>query len=174
MHLRLGETIMTGAGHPVGNKNSGQPYQTHLITKADLITSHAETRSGFLELALEKNRQATPFIIEARALKAVAFPLARPVDLLTLTTIQSALVTAAGISDKAASHLDITTKEQAVRDFITSFLDTAGTDWVDELIYRFLITRGRGWFNAEHRWSYCTAKANSQYHCRVVVGKRLL
>jgi len=133
---------MSATENSVGNKNSGQPYQVHLSNKADLITSHVETRSGFLELALEKNRQATPFITQARALKAVASPLVRPADLLTLTTIQAALVAAAGISDKAARHLDATTKEQAVQDFIINFLDTAGTDWVDELIYRFLITRG--------------------------------
>ncbi len=133
---------MNATGQPVGNKNSGQPYQSHLTTKADLVTSHAETRAGFLELALEKNRQATPFITQARALKAVALPLSRPADLLTLSTIQAALVAAAGISDKAAGHLDATTKEQAVRDFIANFLDIAGADWVDELVYRFLITRG--------------------------------
>lgn len=133
---------MTTARNPVGNKNSGEPYQIHLSSKVDLITSHTETRAGFLELALEKNRQATPFITQARALKAVASPLTRPADLLTLTTIQAALVAAAGISDKAAGHLDAKTKEQAVQDFISNFLDTAGTDWVDELVYRFLITRG--------------------------------
>lgn len=133
---------MASTGHPVGNKNTGQPYQSHLSTKIDIITSHTKTRAGFLELALEKNRQATPFITQARMLKAVASPLARPADLLNLTTIQPALVAAAGISDKAASHFDAITKEQAVQDLITNFLDTAGTDWVDELVYRFLITRG--------------------------------
>jgi Restriction endonuclease BsobI len=133
---------MTVPEHPVGNKNVGQPYQTHLTTKADLITSYAQTRSGFLSLALEKNRQATPFITQARALKALASTLALPADLLTLTNIQTLLVTAAGISDKAAAHLDAETKEQVVRDFIENFLNTAGDDWVDELVYRFLITRG--------------------------------
>jgi Restriction endonuclease BsobI len=133
---------MTLPQHPVGNKNVGQPYQTHLKTAVDLITSANETRSGFLSLALEKNRQATPFIAQARALKAVALTLSLPVDLLTLTTIQHALVTAAGISDKAAVHIDAATREQAVRDFIENFLNTAGDDWVDELVDRFLITRG--------------------------------
>ena len=59
--------MTTNDGNSVGNKNSGQPYQMHLNTKADLITSQIETRAGFLELALEKNRQATPFIAQARA-----------------------------------------------------------------------------------------------------------
>jgi hypothetical protein len=133
---------MTVPEHPVGNKNIGQPYQTHLKTKADLITSYAQTRSGFLSLALEKNRQATPFITQARALKALVSTLALPADLLTQTNIQTLLVTAAGISDKAAAHINAETKEQVVRDFIENFLNTAGDDWVDELVYRFLITRG--------------------------------
>jgi hypothetical protein len=133
---------MTAAGQPVGNKNSGQPYRIHLNSKVDLVTSHAETRAGFLELALEKNRQATPFITQARALKAAVLLLANPAELLTLSSIRSALVTAAGLSDRAAGHLDTATKEQAARDFIANFLDPAGADWVDELVYRFLITRG--------------------------------
>jgi hypothetical protein len=133
---------MTAAGQPVGNKNSGQPYQIHLDSRVDLVTSHIETRAGFLELALEKNRQATPFITQARALKAAISSLTNPAELLTFGNIQSALVTAAGLSDKAAGHLDIVAKEQAVRDFIANFLDPAGTDWIDELVYRFLITRG--------------------------------
>jgi hypothetical protein len=133
---------MTTTRNFVGNKNSGQPFQRHLSAKADLITSQTDIRAGFLELALEKNRQATPFISQARALKTEALRLSQPIDLISLTTIQSALVTAAGISDKASGHLDTITKEQAVRDFIANFLDPVGADWVDELVYRFLITRG--------------------------------
>jgi hypothetical protein len=130
---------MTVMGQPT---DAGQPYQTHLRAKIDLITRPAATRAGFVELALEKNRQATPFITQARALKSIASSLERPADLLELATIQAALVAAAGISDKAAGHLDATTKLQAVQDLITNFLDTAGTDWVNELVYRFLMTRG--------------------------------
>lgn len=133
---------MTPPKYPVGDKNSGEPYKTHLSSKTDLITSHAETRSGFLLLALEKNRQATPFIDQARALKSIASELSKSSDLLTLPKIQTTLVTASGISDKAAKHINAITKEQVVRDFIKNFLDTAGNDWVDELVYRFLITRG--------------------------------
>jgi len=133
---------MTAKRKAAGDKNSGQPFRVHLETKTDLVTSYAETRAGFISLALEKNRQATPFIAEARALKVVASSLARPADLLSETNIQAALVAAAGLSDKAASHLDATAKEQAVQDFIAKFLDPAGADWIDELVYRFLITRG--------------------------------
>jgi hypothetical protein len=133
---------MNAPRYPVGNKNVGQPYLAHLKTEVDLITSYAETRSGFLSLALEKNRQATPYVTQARALKAAASTLAQPADLLNLTTIQAVLVTAAGISDKAVAHIDATTREQVVRDFIENFLNTAGDDWVDELVYRFLMTRG--------------------------------
>ncbi|MFO1430919.1 MAG: AvaI/BsoBI family type II restriction endonuclease [Candidatus Competibacteraceae bacterium] len=134
--------MTTLPGQPVGNKNVGQPYQAHLNSKDDLITSHTKTRAAFLELALEKNRQATPFVAQARVLKAAALSLTKPTELLTISGIQPALVAAAGISDKAAGHLEVAVKEQAVRDFIINFLDTAGEDWVEELVFRFLITRG--------------------------------
>jgi Restriction endonuclease BsobI len=142
MYLRLGETTMTATDDPGGNTDSRPAYPKHLRAKIDLITHPAATRAGFVELALEKNRQATPFITQARALKAIAAALERPADLRELPTIQAALVAAAGISDKAAGHLDTATKAQAVQDLITNFLETAGTDWVNELVYRFLITRG--------------------------------
>lgn len=133
---------MTAAQPPLDNRLSGKPYQAHLASKADLVTSYAETRAGFLELALEKNRQATPFVTQARALKVAASALAQPSDLLTLPSIQGALIAATGISDKAANHLDAAAKQKAVQDFITQFLMVAGNEWVDELVYRFLITRG--------------------------------
>ncbi len=37
-------------------------YIQHLSESADLITPHEEIRSGFVSLALEKNRQTTPFV----------------------------------------------------------------------------------------------------------------
>ncbi len=133
---------MNDARPPGSGKQAEKAYQAHLASKADLITRHAETRAGFLELALEKNRQATPFITQARALKIAASVLTQPADLLTMPSIQAALIAATGISDKAANHLDSAAKQKAVQDFIRNFLDIAGNEWVDELVYRFLITRG--------------------------------
>ncbi len=47
-------------------------YLKHVSSADDLLTSYEATRAGFVALALEKNRRATPFVAEARALKEAA------------------------------------------------------------------------------------------------------
>lgn len=56
--------------------------------------------------------------------------------------IRSALLTASGVSDKAASHLEQTDQNEAITGLINKFLDPAGLDFVEELVFRFLLTRG--------------------------------
>jgi hypothetical protein len=43
-------------------------YRNHLQSSDDLVTTYEATRAGFVALALEKNRRATPYVAEARAL----------------------------------------------------------------------------------------------------------
>ncbi len=81
------------------------PFRCHLKSYKSLITPYEETRAGFILLALEKNRKATPFIEEAKALKVFASRVKLPKDLLRINEIQNSLLTAAGISDKAKNHL---------------------------------------------------------------------
>lgn len=54
--------------------SAAKPYQYHLKKSGDLVTTYEATRAGFVALALERNRRATPFVAEARALK-VRLPL---------------------------------------------------------------------------------------------------
>ncbi|CAN5584441.1 hypothetical protein BH24ACI2_BH24ACI2_09400 [soil metagenome] len=117
-------------------------YLQHLKTYEDLITSYEAVRAGFVALALEKNRRATPFVEQARALKIIASTAKNPSELLTIEDIQSALLTAAGISDKAAVHLQTQDKQDAIQGLVQNFLEPAGENFVEELIYRFLLTRG--------------------------------
>ena len=114
----------------------------HLKSAADLITTSEATRAGFVALALEKNRKAAPLIAEARALKSAVAPLMRPLDLLDKAELREALLTAAGVSDKSSRHFRGAGGDLAIREFITNFLEPAGADWREELIYRFLLTRG--------------------------------
>lgn len=44
-------------------------YQGHLTSSRDLETSYEAVRAGGVAMALEKNRRATPYIDEARALR---------------------------------------------------------------------------------------------------------
>ncbi|HSK71550.1 MAG TPA: AvaI/BsoBI family type II restriction endonuclease [Pyrinomonadaceae bacterium] len=119
-----------------------KPYLRHLKTFADLITAYEATRAGFIALALEKNRRATPFVEQARALKLIASTAKNPSQLLKMEEIQPALLTAAGISDKAAVHLHGEDKLDAMQGLIQNFLEPAGKDFVEELVYRYLLTRG--------------------------------
>ena len=49
-----------------------KPYLQHLKSSKDLETTYEAVRAGFVSLALEKNRQATPYVEEARALQIAA------------------------------------------------------------------------------------------------------
>ncbi len=117
-------------------------YLRHLSTSADLITPSEEIRAGFVSLALERSRQAIPFVEQARALKVSAMSAKRPNDLLEIEGIRTALLTAAGFSEKATNHTNETDKTAAIQGFIEKFLEPAGTNFVEELVYRFLLTRG--------------------------------
>lgn len=109
-----------------------KPYLLHLKTSANLRTTYEAVRAGFVALALEKNRRATPYVAQARL----------PSDLLKIVEIQVALVTAAGVSDKATNHLEKVDKRKAVLGLIENFLKPAGANFVEELVFRFLLTRG--------------------------------
>ena len=141
--------MLTGVSHYGSASTSGEkskrmakPYLVHLKSSKNLRTTYEAIRAGFVALALEKNRRATPFVAQARALKAAASRARTPLDLLNISDIQSALLTAAGVSDKATNHLEAADKREAVTGLIENFLEPAGTDFVEELVFRFLLTRG--------------------------------
>jgi len=119
-----------------------KPYQAHLNSAADLQTTYEAVRAGFVALALEKNRRATPFVAQAQALKAAATRARSPMDLLQLRDIRPALITAAGVSDKATNHLQETDKTEAITGLIRNYLEPAGANFIEELVFRFLLTRG--------------------------------
>ena len=119
-----------------------RPSLPHLKSSKDLETTYEAVRAGFVAQALEKNRQATPYVEEARALKIAASTAKTPGDLLIIPDIRSALLTASGVSDKANNHLLPENKEEAIRGLIENFLEPAGKKFVEELVFRFLLIRG--------------------------------
>lgn len=119
-----------------------QPHRDHLHSSKDLETTYEAIRAGFVALALEKNRRATPYVAEARALKSAASKANVPMDLLKISTIRAGLLTAAGVSEKAAGHLAESDKDQAIAGLIGKYLEPAGFNFVEELVFRFLLTRG--------------------------------
>ncbi len=117
-------------------------YLTHITKSKQLVTTYEETRAGFVQMALEKNRRAVPCIEEARALKADALTAQKPMDLIDIDKIVPALLTASGLSDKALNHLQEEDQRNAIKGLIEEFLEPAGNNFVDELVYRFLLIKG--------------------------------
>jgi hypothetical protein len=121
---------------------SVRPYLEHLRKAEDLTTSHEAVREGFIAIALEKNRYATPLVEAARTLQHAASKATTPLDLLEITGIEPDLLSAAGLSDKAISHLTDADKREAINRLIREYLEPAGRYFVEELVYRFLLTKG--------------------------------
>ncbi|MCS6887569.1 MAG: type II restriction endonuclease [Chloroflexus sp.] len=122
---------------------SGSNSKAHrLQSSSDLETLPEATRAGFVAMAMEKNRYATPYVDEARALHHQAAKAQNPVNLLQMDNIKAALLTAAGISDKAQKHLTPADKNQSIEGLIKDFLTPAGNNFVEELVFRFLLFRG--------------------------------
>ncbi len=114
-----------------------------LIQSADdLVTSRQETRAGFIAMALEKNYIAVPYIEEAKALKALASQVKQPKDLLQLTDLRVGLLTASGLSDKSLNYLNDDDGTLAIKGLIEKFLEPSGEDFIDELVYSYLLTKG--------------------------------
>jgi len=124
------------------NEDSLRPYLRHLRSSADLVTTYEATRAGFVALALERNRQATPYVEEARALQVAASQARIPAELPGIKGIEAGLLTAAGLSDKALAHLQAEDKAAAIAGLIEKYLEPAGAKFVEELVFRFLLTRG--------------------------------
>jgi hypothetical protein len=114
------------------------------VTSADsLITTPEARRSGFLEYALRRNKESVPFIDRAKALKAtLQAHTNQPQDILNIVKIKGSLLEAAGISVKAKAHLSDIDKERLLTDFIDQILIPCGRDYIDEIIYRYLLTSG--------------------------------
>ena len=131
MYLRLEKSLMEPS-----------PFRTHLQSSADLVTPYEATRAGFVTLALEKNRSATPYVAQARARQEAAAHADTAADLLRIKGIEAGLLTAAGLSDKALVYLMDDDKTNAIQGLIKNFLEPAGAKFVEELVFRFLLTRG--------------------------------
>ncbi|MBI3789192.1 MAG: restriction endonuclease [Ignavibacteriales bacterium] len=115
---------------------------TTIKSEVDLVTSKEKTRTGFIALALEKNYLAVPYVEEAKALKSLANRISKPRDLLKVGDLRVGLLTASGLSEKALNHLTEEDRTSAIEGLIEKFLEPAGDDFIDELVYRYLLTKG--------------------------------
>jgi len=113
-----------------------------IIHASELVTSRQETRTGFIEFALEKNKRSKPFIESAKAFKHFAMQAKTPFDLLNIIQIRESLIAAAGLSDKSLQYFTEDDKTIAINELIENFLKPAGNEFVDEAVYRYLLIKG--------------------------------
>lgn len=121
-----------------------ETLKNYIKSASDLVTTKQEIRAGFIAMALEKNRKAVPYINQARALRTAASLADSPAELLSLSVIRPALLTASGLSDKSLSHLTEDDKTLSIKGLIEEFLEPSGSQFIDELVYRFLLIKGDG------------------------------
>lgn len=113
------------------------------ITSSDsLVTSHDEIRSGFLSIALEKNRVGDPYVKTALTFKAMVSGTKNAEELLEIKEVRPFLVTASGLSEKALTHLSEDDCILAIKELIDKFLKPAGNNYIDEATFRYLLIKG--------------------------------
>lgn len=117
-------------------------YNAYIRSASDLVTLREEIRAGFISFALEKNRRSTPYIERAKSFRHMALAAVTPADLLEIREIRKPLLTAAGLSDKSLKYLTEEDQTQAIKELIQNFLEPAGTEFIDEAVFRYLLIKG--------------------------------
>lgn len=114
------------------------------VSKAsDLVSNHESRRNGFLEYALRKSKESIPYIDKAKALKVVLEQnTIKSKDILKLNEEKAACYQAAGVSIKAKKYLNEKDLNDILLEFIKEFLEPAGAQYIEELVYRYLLTLG--------------------------------
>ncbi|MBC1331849.1 AvaI/BsoBI family type II restriction endonuclease [Listeria booriae] len=108
----------------------------------ELVTSHEETKNGFINFSIEKNKLATPIIENINNIYQELSLVSEPSELLKRESMTPILLTASGLSDKALKHLTEKDKKEAIDALISNFLIPAKGNFANELIYRYLLIKG--------------------------------
>ncbi len=114
----------------------------HVSTPADLQTPHQTICDGFLAQAIQKTKRAQAYVQEAQKLDVALQQAVSVEDLINLPAIQTQLVAAAGISDKARKYFTADGLKAAVTEVLKTIYDSNPNGWRAEIVYRFLLTRG--------------------------------
>jgi len=114
----------------------------YVKSSKDLVTSIDITQSGFLQQALRKTKEASPYVDHAKRFLNKLQVARAPKELLGFPEIRDDLITAAGFSDKATNYFSPSELEEALLRVLQEIEQRTGSDWRTEIIYRFLLTRG--------------------------------
>lgn len=118
------------------------PFNRFITNAESLVTTHEQTRAGFLSIALEKNKVGDPYVKNALAFKAMVATTTSPDDFLSMPEIRPFLLTASGLSDKSMNYLTVEDQTEAIKELIEKFLKPAGKDYIDEATFRYLLIKG--------------------------------
>lgn len=117
-------------------------FNKFITSAGDLVTTHEQTRAGFLSIALEKNKVGDPYVKNALAFKAMVANTKGPDEFLNMPEIRPFVLTASGLSEKSMKYLDEGDQTAAIKELIENFLKPSGSDYIDETIYRYLLIKG--------------------------------
>ena len=117
-------------------------YNKYINDSTDLVTSHEQTRAGFLSIALEKNMVSDPYVKNALTFKSMVKDVKNPDVLIEMDEVRPFLVTASGLSDKSLNYLSMDDQKLAIKELIEKFLKPAGSEFIDEAVFRYLIIKG--------------------------------
>lgn len=111
-------------------------------TATDLQTKHRAICEGFLTQALQKTEKAEPFVEEAKSFYKKLKSVKTVEELLASSEYKKDLASACGFSDKARSHLTDAELNSAIKKVLTRIYKEAGQDFREEIVYRYLLTKG--------------------------------
>lgn len=114
----------------------------YVRTSEDLVTPIDVTQSGFLQQALRKTKEASPYVDHAKQFLDKLQMVRKPQELIDVREIRGDLITAAGFSDKATNYFSSSELENALLEVLREIETRTGSDWRTEITYRFLLTRG--------------------------------
>ncbi len=117
-------------------------YKNHLESAADLVTTRTDTSAGFIKTSLERSLRATQYVEQGRALRAAMSVIPDVPTLLADLSLHESILTAAGVSEKAKHYFLDDDRLLAISEFAENYLQTAGDRFSDELVLRFMLTRG--------------------------------
>ena len=110
----------------------------------ELVTTPAATQQGFVEQALKKTQVANEYVAQAYRLRERLQAIGGPQEAIDIQDIQEGLIAAAGFSDKAINNLNLPAdvRRPVLLTILERIHEEAGVNWRDEVVFRFLLTRG--------------------------------
>lgn len=117
-------------------------FNSFITSSQSLVTTHEQTRAGFLRIALEKNKVGDPYVKNALAFRAMVAHTTSADDFLSMPSIRPFLLTASGLSEKSMQYLTEADQTMAIQELIEKFLKPSGKHYIDEATFRYLLIKG--------------------------------